>query len=106
MHAVETRLITDTYLSQVKEISDIFNSYGIKLYLSINFAAPVELGDTDNCDPLCEDVIKWWEKTTKHVYEVIPSFGGYLVKADSEGRPGRLHMEEHMQTALICSQGL
>lgn len=88
VHAVETRLITDTYLSQVKEISDIFNSYGIKLYLSINFAAPVELGDTDNCDPLCEDVIKWWEKTTKHVYEVIPSFGGYLVKADSEGRPG------------------
>lgn len=88
VHAVETRLITDTYLSQVKEISDIFNSYGIKLYLSINFAAPVELGDTDNCDPLCEDVIKWWKKTTKHVYEVIPSFGGYLVKADSEGRPG------------------
>ena len=88
VHAVETRLITDTYLSQVKEISDIFNSYGIKLYLSINFAAPMELGDTDNCDPLCEDVIKWWEKTTKHVYEVIPSFGGYLVKADSEGRPG------------------
>lgn len=88
VHALETRLITDTYLSRVKEISDIFNSYGIKLYLSINFAAPVELGDTDNCDPLCEDVIKWWEKTTKHVYEVIPSFGGYLVKADSEGRPG------------------
>lgn len=88
VHTVETRLITDTYLSKVKEINDIFNSYGIKLYLSINFAAPVELGGTDNCDPLCEDVIKWWERTTKRLYEVIPSFGGYLVKADSEGRPG------------------
>ncbi len=88
VHAVETRLITDEYLDKVKEINDIFNSYGIKLYLSINFAASVELGATDNCDPLCEDVIRWWEETTRHLYEVIPSFGGYLVKADSEGRPG------------------
>ncbi len=88
VHAVETLLITDTYLSQVKQINDIFNSYGIKLYLSVNFAAPVELGVTEVSDPFDEGVIKWWNEATKHVYEVIPDFGGYLVKADSEGRPG------------------
>lgn len=88
VHSVETKLITDTFLSKVKEINDIFTSYGIKLYLSINFAAPVELGDIDTCDPHEPSVIKWWEDTTKHLYDVIPDFGGYLVKADSEGRPG------------------
>ncbi len=88
VHSVETKLITDTFLFEVKKISDIFTSYGIKLYMSINFAAPAELGYTDTCDPLDPQVIKWWENTTKHLYEVIPDFGGYLVKADSEGRPG------------------
>ncbi|MBE5928911.1 MAG: alpha-glucuronidase [Lachnospiraceae bacterium] len=88
VHKIETELITDTYLSEVKQISDIFNSYGIKLYLSINFAAPMELSDIDNCDPLNEDVVAWWEKATAHIYEIIPNFGGFLVKADSEGRPG------------------
>lgn len=88
VHAVETKLITDAFLYKVKKINDIFASYGIKMYLSINFAAPVELGDVDICDPLDDSVIKWWEDTTRHLYEVIPDFGGYLVKADSEGRPG------------------
>ncbi len=88
VHKIETRLITDTYLNEVKQISDIFNSYGIKLYLSINFAAPMELSDIDNCDPLDKDVIAWWESAAAHIYEVIPEFGGFLVKADSEGRPG------------------
>lgn len=88
VHERETYLITDTYLEQVKQYSDLFNQYGIKLYTSINFAAPMELGDFDNCDPLNPKIQQWWKDTTKHVYEVIPNFGGYLVKADSEGRPG------------------
>lgn len=88
VHQTETLLITDRYLDEVKRINDIFTSYGIKLYLSINYAAPVELGDTEVSDPLAPDVISWWEKTSAHVYEVVPDFGGYLVKADSEGRPG------------------
>lgn len=88
VHQVESYLITDRFLPQVKQINDIFNSYGIKLYLSVNFAAPMELGDTDVCDPCDASVIKWWERTVDHLYEVIPDFGGFLVKADSEGRPG------------------
>ena len=88
VHERETYLITDTYLQQVKKYSDLFNRYGIQLYMCVNFAAPMELADFDNCDPLNEEVANWWKKATAHVYEVIPNFGGYLVKADSEGRPG------------------
>lgn len=88
VHEKETYLITDTYLQQVKQYSDLFNRYGIKLYTCVNFAAPMELSDFDNCDPLNPEIAEWWKETTKHVYEVIPNFGGYLVKADSEGRPG------------------
>ena len=88
VHQVESYLITDRFLPVMKQYSDLFVSYGIKLYLSVNFAAPMQIGGLDLCDPLDERVIKWWNDTSKHVYEVIPEFGGYLVKADSEGRPG------------------
>lgn len=88
VHEKETYLITDVYLNQVKQYADLFAKYGIKLFLSVNFAAPMELGGIPVSDPLDEDVIQWWEKAVKHVYEVIPEFGGFLVKADSEGRPG------------------
>ena len=64
VHQTETLLITDKYLYEVKRINDIFASYGIKLYLSVNYAAPVEMGDVDVSDPLDERVIKWWEKTS------------------------------------------
>lgn len=83
-----TYLITERYLEKVKQINDIFNAYGIKLFLSLNFAAPMELGGLKLCDPLDEDVKGWWDKAIKNVYDVIPNFGGFLVKADSEGRPG------------------
>lgn len=88
VHEKETYLITDTYLQQVKQYSDLFNRYGIKLYTSVNFAAPMELAGLDSCDPLNPKVAAWWKETTRHIYEVIPDFGGFLVKADSEGRPG------------------
>ncbi|MCH5252003.1 MAG: alpha-glucuronidase [Lachnospiraceae bacterium] len=88
VHEKETYLITDTYLEQVKQYADLFGRYGIRLFTSVNFAAPMELAGFDNCDPLNESVAQWWKKTAKHIYEVIPKFGGFLVKADSEGRPG------------------
>ena len=88
VHKVESYLITDKFLEKMKQYSDIFNEYGIKLFLSINFAAPMEIDGFEACDPLDEKVIEWWKKTSKHVYDIIPEFGGYLVKADSEGRPG------------------
>ena len=88
VHEKETYLITDTYLQDIKKYADLFTRYGIKLYISVNFAAPMELSDIPVSDPLDERVIAWWEKTVEHVYEVIPNLGGFLVKADSEGRPG------------------
>lgn len=81
-------LITDRYIDKVAEISKIFSSWGIKLFLSLNFASPIELGGLDNCDPLEPDVTKWWSEKIAEVYKKIPDLGGFLVKADSEGRPG------------------
>ncbi|NLL72373.1 MAG: alpha-glucuronidase [Clostridiales bacterium] len=83
-----TDLITDRYLNKLAEMSDIFEGYGIKMYLSANFAAPIEIGGLPVSDPLDKDVILWWEKCIKNVYDKIPGFGGFLIKADSEGRPG------------------
>ena len=81
-------LITDRYFDKVKELSEIFEGYGIKLYMSLNFASPIEIGGMDTCDPLDRSVIFWWEKKIKEVYDNLPNLGGFLVKADSEGRPG------------------
>ncbi|RKM57702.1 alpha-glucuronidase [Butyrivibrio sp. XB500-5] len=83
-----TYLITDRFFDKVKELQDIFADYGIKLYLTINFASPIEIGGLDTCDPLDETVISWWKDKAKEVFEKLPGIGGFLVKADSEGRPG------------------
>lgn len=88
VHERETYLITDTYLEQVRQYSDLFRRYGIKLYMSVNFAAPMEISGFASCDPCDPEVAAWWKRTAAHIYEVIPEFGGFLVKADSEGRPG------------------
>ncbi|MFW2487911.1 alpha-glucuronidase family glycosyl hydrolase [Clostridium chromiireducens] len=87
VHAAETYLI-DNKINIVKTISEIFDRWGIKTYLSINFAAPITLGDLQTSDPLDNDVIEWWKRKTEYVYSVIPNLGGFMVKADSEGRPG------------------
>ena len=81
-------LITDRYFERLCELSEIFAGYGIKLYMSLNFASPIEIGGLDTCDPLDPKVITWWEDKIKEVYDRLPDFGGFLVKADSEGRPG------------------
>lgn len=83
-----TWLITERYFDKVAEIARIFEGYGIKLFLSLNYAAPLELGGPDSADPLNEDVIAWWKDKFKEVFARIPNLGGFLVKADSEGRPG------------------
>ncbi len=81
-------LITEAYLQRVKEINDILSGYGIQTFLSVNFAAPMELGGLAVSDPLVAEVQAFWKTQMKTVYDVIPDFGGFLVKADSEGRPG------------------
>ena len=83
-----TYLVTPRYLSKLKELSEIFYSYGIQLFISINFAAPMELGKIPTADPCNEEVVLWWKETVDHVYREVPKMGGFLVKADSEGRPG------------------
>lgn len=83
-----TKLITETYRREMQEMAEIFADYGISLYLSLNFAAPMEIGGLDKADPLDPQVQSWWKDQMKDVFENIPNFGGFLVKADSEGRPG------------------
>lgn len=84
----DTNLITKEYLPDVSKLADLFREYGIKLYLSINFASPIQLGNLNTADPLDNGVIKWWDSKVEEIYSYIPDFGGFLVKADSEYRPG------------------
>lgn len=83
-----TWLITDCYLEQVKELSEVFAGYGIRLYMSLNYAAPMELGELDSTDPLSDKVRGWWRERMQKVFGAVPGLGGFLIKADSEGRPG------------------
>ncbi len=83
-----TWLITDRYFEKVASLSEIFADYGIQLFLSLNYAAPMELAGLENADPFDEEVIAWWKEKIAEVYANIPNFGGFLVKADSEGRSG------------------
>lgn len=82
-------LVLDSWhLSRAASIADILRKYGIKVYLSVNFASPMALGDLPTADPLDPDVIAWWTSRVDSVYSAIPDFGGFLVKASSEGQPG------------------
>lgn len=83
-----TFLITPRYFADLRKIQEIFASYGIKLFLSLNFAAPMELEELQTADPLSEEVRSWWRGKLKRVFEELPGFGGFLIKADSEGRHG------------------
>lgn len=83
-----TYLITDRYFDKAARLAEILAGYGIKFFLSLNFAAPIELGGPDSADPLEPRVIEWWKGKMKEVFSRIPNLGGFLVKADSEGRPG------------------
>lgn len=82
------RMLSSEIIGRVAEIADILRPYGIKVYMSVNFASPSALGDLKTSDPLDKDVQKWWKEKTKEIYKSIPDFGGFLVKANSEGQPG------------------
>ena len=82
------KILSDDYLQKVKVLADIFRPYGLKIYLSINFSSPAALGGLSTSDPLDKEVIAWWKKKAKDIYSLIPDFGGFLVKANSEGQPG------------------
>lgn len=112
VHQAEAHLLTDK-LPDVARIADVLRPWGIRLHLSVNFASPTLLGGLASADPLLPVVREWWRQATDRVYDAIPDFGGYVVKADSEGQPGpfsygRTHAEgaEPLAAALAPHGGI
>lgn len=81
-------VLTRPYLEKVKALADVFRPYGIKVFLTARFSAPIEIGKLKTADPLNEEVQQWWKQKVQEIYSLIPDFGGFLVKANSEGQPG------------------
>lgn len=84
----DPKILSAEYLQKVKALADIFRPYGLRVYLSVNFASPMTLDSLNTADPLNKEVIRWWKSKIKEIYRIIPDFGGFLVKANSEGQPG------------------
>ncbi|RFS14116.1 alpha-glucuronidase family glycosyl hydrolase [Emticicia sp. C21] len=83
-----SRFLTPEYLEKIKAVADVLRPYGIRVFISVNFRSPRTLGGLKTSDPLDPEVRKWWNDKTKEIHEYIPDFGGFLVKANSEGEPG------------------
>lgn len=106
VHREETRLISDR-LDMVKGLAEIFRTYGIKTFLSINFASPIDIGGLKTADPLDSAVREWWQGIARRIYKEIPDFGGFLVKADSEHRPGPFtYNRNHAEGANMLAEAL
>jgi len=84
----DATVLTEPYLKKVKALADTFRPYGIRVYLTARFSAPIELGGLETADPLDPAVQAWWAAKVEEIYLKIPDFGGFLVKANSEGQPG------------------
>jgi alpha-glucuronidase len=82
------QILIPLYLKKIAALANVFRPYGIKVYLSIRFSAPIDIGGLKVSDPLNQDVQNWWQAKAKEIYGMIPDFGGFLVKANSEGQPG------------------
>ncbi|MBZ4647531.1 MAG: alpha-glucuronidase [Clostridia bacterium] len=101
------RLIMKEFLPSVEKIADVFRAYGIKIYLSINFTSPIHLGNLPTADPVDADVKQWWKEKAAEIYEYIPDFGGFLVKADSEFNPGPyVYGRTHADGANMLAEAL
>jgi len=86
--AANAQILTPMYLEKVAALAGVFRPYGIRVYLSARFSAPVEIGGLKTADPLDPQVQRWWREKADEIYKYIPDFGGFLVKANSEGQPG------------------
>ena len=101
------RSLSAEYLRKAAAIADTFRPYGVRVYLSARFSAPVELGGLKTADPLDPEVIAWWKKKADEIYDLIPDFGGFLVKANSEGQPGpRTYNRTHADGANMLAAAL
>ena len=99
--------LTPFYLAKAKALADIFRPYGIQVYLSARFSAPVDLGYLTTADPLDPRVQQWWREKAREIYQAIPDFGGFLVKANSEGQPGpQDYGRTHAQGANMLAEAL
>jgi alpha-glucuronidase len=106
VHRAEAHLLTDR-IGEVASIAGLLRPWGIRVHLSVSFAAPMVLGGLPTADPLDATVRAWWAGTTRRVYESIPDFGGYVVKADSEGRPGPFaYGRSHADGANMLAEAL
>jgi alpha-glucuronidase len=100
-------ILSDEYLPKLKALADVFRPYGIRLFVSINFSSPAALASLPNADPLEKAVQDWWKKKAVDIYKLIPDFGGFLVKANSEGLPGPLdYGRSHADGANMLAQAL
>lgn len=102
-----SKILSAEYLAKVAQIADVFRPYGIKVYLSANFAAPMQLGGLKTADPLEPEVAAWWKAKADEIYKLIPDFGGFLVKANSEGQPGPCDFDRtHAEGANMMARAL
>ena len=100
-------MLSTDYLQKVKVLADIFRPYNIKVYLSVNFASPMVLGKLSTADPLDKNVSAWWKAKVREIYSLIPDFGGFLVKANSEGQPGPCdYHRTHAEGANMMAEAL
>jgi alpha-glucuronidase len=109
----DAEVLKPDYIAKVKALADVFRPYGIKVYLTARFSAPVEIGGVSTADPLNASVKQWWVTKVDEIYKSIPDFGGFLVKANSEGQPGpqdysRTHADgaNMLADALASHQGI
>jgi alpha-glucuronidase len=106
-------ILTPQYLHKVAAIADLFRPYGIRVFLTARFSAPMEIASLKTADPLNADVAQWWQSKVDEIYEILPDFGGFVVKANSEGQPGphdygRIHADgaNMLADALKTHDGL
>jgi alpha-glucuronidase len=99
-----SQILSADYLHKVAAIADVFRPYGVHVYLSARFSAPIDLGGLKTADPLNSDVATWWKKKADEIYQLIPDFGGFVVKANSEGQPGpRTYNRSHVDGANMLA---
>ena len=100
-------MLTPEYLEKVAALANVFRPYGLKVFLSVKFSSPVNIGGLDTADPLVPEVQEWWKNKVKEVYSYIPDFGGFLVKANSEGQPGpQNYNRSHAEGANMLADAL
>jgi alpha-glucuronidase len=101
------QFLTPIYLKKIAALADVFRPYGIRLYLTVRFSSPVELKELTTADPLDPTVQKWWRDKGDEIYKLIPDFGGFLVKANSEGQPGpQTYHRSHADGANLLADAI